>query len=194
MKILINNFTMIINVLLAIFNAFMARKTSLRIEKEKHRHEHDLQTESFFKQKGIEEQRKIFSEWTNFMTNMDETTMKYSSSNPEGLEKLKKLIHDTFMYGSKRTDTLLALYSSNIYLKSDPSYSKNISKEKEFFDQQKDVVYFAFIIASLKYDFTDVVIDPLLILKIEIKDYYSYESMYKKCALQIENEINNFGN
>lgn len=162
----------------------MTRKTNIFIENEKQRHAHDLQSKSYFKQKGADQQKNILDEWTRFMTNMKEMTVKYSLKNPNGIKELKKLIHDTFMYGSERTCILLALYSRDAYKNNEKKVNKRSEKE-----QQKTVVYFAFIIASLKYDFTDEQVDPLLILQIQITDYDNYALQYKSLAKEIENEI-----
>lgn len=43
-------------------------------------------------------------------------------------------------------------------------------------------LYYAFIISSLKEDFTGYHIDPLTLLKLEISDYEKYEEIYTACA------------
>ncbi len=186
--------TLLVNAVLTVYNSIMTRETNIFIENERQRHAHDLQSESYFKQKGAEEQKELLNEWTKFMTNMKEMTEKYSLHNPNGVKELEELVHDTFMYGSEKTCILLALYSKYNHDSNSLENTKNnnkVSRKDAEREQQKMVVYFAFIIASLKYDFTDEDIDPLLILQIQITDYDHYAKMYKSLANEIQEEIKN---
>lgn len=182
---MISIITILVNVGLTIYNSIMTRRTNIFIENERQRHAHDLQSESYFKQKGAEEQKEILNTWVKFMTNMEEMVKQYSSQTHNGRKKMNQLIHDTFMYGSDKTCILLALYSRHNY-----DNEEALNKEDEL-TAQKGVVYIAFIIASLKYDFTDEKIDPLLILQIQITDYSRYAGEYKSFAEEIEKEIQN---
>ena len=51
------------------------------------------------------------------------------------------------------------------------------------------IVYYAFIIASLKADFTGYEIDPLTLLEMQISDYDKYEVVYKQCADNIKKQL-----
>ena len=86
-------------------------------------------------------------------------------------------IFDTVVYGSDRTVNLLSNYSHSIY-------------ENEKNDGNKMIVYVAFIISSLKDDFSGYEVKPLTLLKLMIKDYDELESTYKRYAKEIESDIN----
>lgn len=62
----------------------------------------------------------------------------------------------------------------------------NASKNSNGNDQ---IVYYAFIISSLKEDFTGYSIDPLTLLKLEISDYEKYERIYGDCAKKIKEQL-----
>ena len=51
------------------------------------------------------------------------------------------------------------------------------------------LVYVAYIITSLKSDFSGYKIEPLTLLKLMIKDYDDLEEIYSKYAEEIEQEI-----
>lgn len=51
------------------------------------------------------------------------------------------------------------------------------------------IVYVAFIVSSLKEDFSGYEINPLTLLKLMISDYDDYETEYRKYAKEIEREI-----
>lgn len=146
------------------------------LEETKNKNAHDIQVESYFKQLGGQQQQEVLSKWAEFLTDMEKTTKVYDANSPSGLKKFKKLIHDTVIYGSDRTVNLLSNYSNNIY-------------EDTETDGNKMVVYVAFIIASLKNDFSGYSIDPLTLLKLMIKDYDTLEPIYKAYAKEIESEI-----
>lgn len=61
--------------------------------------------------------------------------------------------------------------------------------EKNDNDISDQIVYYAFIISSLKEDFTGYHIDPLTLLKLEISDYEKYEEIYTACAKKIQKQI-----
>ena len=146
------------------------------IEETKNKNAHDIQIESYFKQLGGKQQQEILSKWTEFLTDMDSTTKQYNSST-NGQRRFKQLIHDTVVYGSDRTVNLLSNYSHSIY-------------ENEKNDGNKMIVYVAFIISSLKDDFSGYEVKPLTLLKLMIKDYDELESTYKRYAKEIESDIN----
>lgn len=145
------------------------------LEQTKNKNAHDIQIESYFKQLGGKQQQEILSIWTDFLTDMDKATKKYSTDSPNGINKFKRLIHDTVVYGSDRTVKLLSAYSYSVY-QGNPAGNKMI-------------VYVAFIVSSLKEDFSGYEINPLTLLKLMIKDYDDYKTEYRKYAKEIEREI-----
>ena len=106
---------------------------------------------------------------------MDKTTEKYSNKSPNGVSEFKKLIHNTVVYGSDRTVKLLSAYSHSVY--------SGVS------DGNKMIVYVAFIVSSLKEDFSGYEISPLTLLELMIKDYDDYKVAYEKYAKEIEQEV-----
>nr|WP_317315389.1 hypothetical protein [Limosilactobacillus mucosae] len=145
------------------------------LEQTKNKNAHEIQIESYFKQLGGKQQQEILSVWTDFLTDMDNTAEKYSNNSPDGISKFKQLIHNTVVYGSDRTVKLLSAYSHFVY-----------SGDS---DGNKMIVYVAFIVSSLKEDFSGYEISPLTLLKLMIKDYDDYKVAYKKCAKEIEEEV-----
>ena len=151
--------------------------TKTWFEQAKNRNAHSIQIESYFKKVSVAKQENILNEWTDFLTDMEATTEKYTAESDEAQQELRKLLHDTVVYGSDKTVRLLSIYMRNLF---------NANKNTDSSDQ---IVYYAFIIASLKEDFTGYHIDPLTLLKLEISDYEDYESKYKHRANQIIKEL-----
>ena len=148
------------------------------LEDTKNKHAHEIQIESYFKQLGGKQQQEILSIWTDFLTDTDNATKKYSDArNPDSIRRFNKLLHDTVIYGSDRTVNILTSYTHNMY------ETVNIA------DGNKILVYIAFIISSLKEDFSGYHIDPLSLLKLKLKDYDKYSAEYGNYAKEIEREI-----
>lgn len=145
------------------------------LEQTKNKNAHEIQIESYFKQLGGKQQQEILSIWTDFLTDMDNATEKYSNNSPNGVSKFKQLIHNTVVYGSDRTVKLLSAYSHSVY--------SGVS------DGNKMIVYVAFIVSSLKEDFSGYEISPLTLLELMIKDYDDYKVAYEKYAKEIEQEV-----
>lgn len=149
------------------------------LETIKNKNAHDIQIESYFKQLGGKQQQEVLASWTDFLTDMDGTIAKISSENPDALKIYKKLMHDTIIYGSDRTVKLISAYNS-------ATFALNKSKQ---FDPYKMMVYIAYIVSSLKEDFSGYYISPLALLKISIKDYDSYASEYERGYESIKKEL-----
>jgi len=148
------------------------------LEQTKNKNAHEIQIESYFKQLGGKQQQEILSIWTDFLTDTDNATKKYSDAkNPDSINRFNKLLHDTVIYGSDRTVSILTSYTHNMY--------KTVSVA----DSNKILVYIAFIISSLKEDFSGYHIEPLSLIKLKLKDYDNYSDEYKKYAKEIEQEI-----
>lgn len=153
--------------------------TNTWLEKTKNKNAHDIQIESYFKQLGGKEQQKVLDIWTDFLVDMDKTTKKYNIKAEGAVDNYHKLMHDTVVYGSDRTVNLLSLYNHYTFV------AEN-STEKSF----KMMVYVAFLISSLKEDFSGYYISPLTLLKITIKDFDTYKTVYSEYAKEIEDGLN----
>lgn len=151
------------------------------LEQTKNRIAHSIQIESFFKKVSVSKQEEILNKWTDFLTDMEATTQKYTSLTDKGMDELRLLLHDTVVYGSDRTVKILSIYMRNIF-----DMPKGKEKSNDASDQ---IVYYAFIISSLKEDFTGYHIDPLTLLKVEISDYDRYEKIYVDCAKKIKQQL-----
>ena len=155
--------------------------TKTWLEQTKNRNAHSIKIESYFKTVSVSKQEEVLNKWTDFLTDMKATTQKYTSLTDESMTELRALMHDTIVYGSDRTVKLFSIYMRNIF--NTPEVEKN---DNDISDQ---IVYYAFIISSLKEDFTGYHIDPLTLLKLEISDYEKYEEIYTACAKKIQKQI-----
>lgn len=153
------------------------------LEETKNKNAHNIQIESYFKQLGGQQQQEILSIWTEFLTDIAEATKKYSNAkSPDSIKRFNKLLHDTVIYGSDRTVNILTNYTHNMYSKKDNNG-----------DGGKMMVYVAYIISSLKEDFSGYHVNPLSLLKLKLKDYDDYVDKYKEYAKEIEREIGGGG-
>lgn len=89
--------------------------TKTWLEQTKNRNAHSIQIESYFKKVSVSKQEDILNKWTDFLTDMEATTQKYTSSADESMVELRSLLHDTIVYGSDRTVKLLAIYMRNVF-------------------------------------------------------------------------------
>lgn len=155
--------------------------TDTWLEQTKNRNAHSIQIESYFKKVSVSKQEEVLNKWTDFLTDMEETTQKYTAQTNESMKELRSLLHDTVVYGSDRTVNLLSIYMRNIF-----DMSNNKKDRSNTADQ---IVYYAFIISSLKEDFTGYHINPLTLLKLEISDYDKYKEVYATCAKKIKSQL-----
>lgn len=152
------------------------------LEQTKNKNAHSIQIESYFKSVSVTKQENLLSKWTDFLTDMDATTAKYTSKSKTAERELRNLIHDTVVYGSDQTVKLLSIYMRNVF----HSFENQKNDDTSMADQ---IVYYAFIIASLKADFTGYEMDPLTLLEMQISDYDKYEVVYKQCADNIRKQL-----
>lgn len=158
------------------------------LEETKNKNAHSIQIESYFKRASVSKQENILSKWTDFLTNMDETTKKYTSGSKAAERELRTLLHDTVVYGSDKTVKLLSIYMRNV-MHSVEDHKETEKKTNDDSSSVSQIVYYAFIIASLKEDFTGYEIDPLTLLEMQITDYDKYKDIYKQCADKIEKQL-----
>ncbi|OQQ84384.1 hypothetical protein [Ligilactobacillus salivarius] len=145
------------------------------LEDTKNKNTRQLQVESYFKEIGGQEQLKILTEWANMLTDIEYFKEKYTG---EKLDNVNNLILNTLIYGSDRTVKLLSLYMQNVYLQSD-------SSQKEY-DQ---LVNTAYIVSSLKEDFTGYTISPQTLLKLQITDYKDNKQIFEDAEKRIRQKI-----
>ena len=109
------------------------------------------------------------------LTDIEYFKEKYTG---EKLDNVNNLILNTLIYGSDRTVKLLSLYMQNVYLQSD-------SSQKEY-DQ---LVNTAYIVSSLKEDFTGYTISPQTLLKLQITDYKDNKQIFEDAEKRIRQKI-----
>ncbi|MGK4016715.1 hypothetical protein AB0Y21_00265 [Weissella paramesenteroides] len=131
-----------------------------------------LQIDSYYRQSGSSELQKIMIEWTKMLTDMS----YLASRTPE---HLNEVIQKTTIYGSESTLKAAAIFFQFIY--------KEDKTEQEML---RGIVYVAFIVSSLKEDFTGQHISPEELLKLEMKDYVEKKEFYQSTISEIENELN----
>lgn len=151
------------------------------LEKAKAKDNRQLQVESYFKQIGGKEQQKVFNEWTKFLTDITNNAKKYSSTE-EGIKSYRQLMHDSIIYASDRTLTYISAYSSFIYSQKG---QENPSDENTV----KMLLYVAYIISSLKEDFSGYKIDPKKLIKMEINDYSIIENELDVAEKELKKEF-----
>lgn len=159
-------------ILVAIYNLPKHIYSELE-EKFKQKGNKQLQIESYFRQLSGSKQEELLSKWTNFLTDMDKTTQKYTKNTPESKKMFRSLMHDTVMYASTKTIKYLG------------DFKNDIGKDENE-DDQIGTVYMAAIICSLREDFTGYKTNPLDLLKITIQDFDDYKERYTKIWEEIK--------
>lgn len=142
------------------------------LQKQKSRDSHELQIESYFKELGGKEQKDILEEWTKILTYMKPI------NDPD---KLNDLIHRTVIYGSANSIKILSLMAQYTYT----------DMKAELENNNKFMIYVAFLCCSLKQDFSGQLIDPLTLLKVKISDIKESEEEYTNSINKINKEIAN---
>lgn len=138
----------------------------------------ELQVESYFRQQGGNDVKKLLTDWTSFLTKMDqiENLMGKDGS------KYNDLMHRTLLYGSKETIEIVAAMSQFNY------QSEEIRKKQDP-DGKKLMIYIATVIASLKYDFTGYKVKPISLLKAKLADIQEYRDQIDSLTKEIATEI-----
>lgn len=131
-----------------------------------------LQIDSYYRQSGSSELQSVMLEWTKLLTDMDYLT----SRKPEDLNEI---IQKTAIYGSESTLKAAASFFQFLY--------KKDQSEKEM---QKGIFYVAFIVSSLKEDFTGQHVSPEELLKLKMNDYTEKEKFYQATISKIKDELN----
>lgn len=138
----------------------------------------ELQVESYFRQQGGNDVKKLLTDWTSFLTKMDqiENLMGKDGS------KYNDLMHRTLLYGSKETIEIVAAMSQF-------SYQSEEIRKKQDPDGKKLMIYIATVIASLKYDFTGYKVKPISLLKAKLTDIQEYRDQIDSLTKEIAKEI-----
>jgi len=147
------------------------------VEAQKFSNSRQLQVESYFRQVSSQELQHVLTYWANLYTDIGKTMKELNDSNTDF--SYEDLQQQTILLGSDKTVEYLSAFQQHVYSHPDPSDS----------DSAKATVYIAYMVASLKYDFSGYKIDPLDMIRIRIKDYAVYGDMYEKASQEIKKEV-----
>ncbi|MDD7511041.1 MAG: hypothetical protein PUK21_01465 [Peptostreptococcaceae bacterium] len=138
---------------------------SLKIEKVKAEHSMELQREAYFRQISGNELSKLFKDWTAMLYDIDRKLKGF------GERQAIDLLSRTVIYGSTKTVSICSEYFKFIY-KTDSSQDneENLSEGNLSYDGCMQILFVAYIVSSLKFDFTGYYIEPMKLLHIKIND------------------------
>lgn len=161
--------------ILLIYSIFLWIKNKLNISRDRVNNSsaRKMQIESYFKQQGGEDQRKIYIAWVNLLINLEEVSKKYDD------KAFKELKEKTTLYGSEQTVKILSSYSHYVYI------HEGDNNEYTYMG----IVYFAYIAASLKHDFTGYDVDPLVLIRLQFTDYDDLKDKFLECKRKIDWDI-----
>lgn len=156
----------------------------LRLENEKNKNQVDLQRESFFRQISGSDLNKVFNDWTSLIADMDQQVGKITGS--KGDRIFIDMQQKALMYGSVTTVEILSAMMQHIYDNNSLEKRVNIEMSAPKKPDYSLMIYLAYLVSSLKFDFTGYKVKPEIILKIKIKDLES-EKNKEFFELSLEN-------
>lgn len=157
-----DNSTVIFVAFLGIFGGvagnFIVEKIRNKFEKEKLKINGDqaqtLQIDNFYRSVSTKKVEDMLSEWMDLIANTE------SIKNKKTVE-LNGMLKDIMVYGSNETIRIAGIFQQYNY--QNKVEEKNNGKYELLFIS-------AFLLASIKYDFTGYRVDPIDLLKMKIKD------------------------
>lgn len=144
-----------------IVGGYLSYYFNKKIENLKIKSNKDLQVESFFRDISGQKLETNFSDWTELFFNM---TSINDMSQKDLESKLKKMLKEIFLYGSKDT------VSKAVKMQ---QYTYRMSQEQQSINTFVYMFLFSSVICSLKKDFTGYSVDEKELIKMMIKDYES---------------------
>lgn len=157
----------------------------LKVEKLRNENQSNLQVESYFREISGKDLQQTFKSWLTLIDDMKDNKLKGKALDTY----VKDLQVKTFMYGSSTTIKINAtmmqlLYQNNTHEK---KIQVDFGKEKE--PDYRIIVYTAYIIASLKKDFTGYDISPRDFLEVKINDLNDTKEAFDKAEKQVKKEL-----
>lgn len=135
----------------------------MKLEQRRAENSQELQREAYFREIGGEDLVALFKDWVAFLYDMDNATEDFDA------DGAIDLISRTAIYGSTRTILLCSNYTSDLY---NGRLEQNSNEDEELnYGTAKTLLYHAFIVSSLKFDFTGYEVDPLSLLQMKISDF-----------------------
>lgn len=161
----------------------------MKLEQSRARNSQELLREAYFREIGGEEVAQILKDWlsTLFRFKDDNFEIDDEDDTDEDGEasSVEDLLSRTVLYGSTHTIHLCALYMQDLY-------EGILDSENDGLDYAgcKSILYSAFIISSLKFDFTGYEVDPLRFLEMKINDLSEIKKTeaFKKALEDIKRE------
>ena len=156
----------------------------LKVEQKKATNSMELQREAYFRQIGGKDLSKLFKDWVDLLYDADRRLKNFNKND------VIKLISSTVVYGSTKTIHLYSSYMKNIY----NSDIAEIQDKDGSYSAFKQLLYIAYIIASLKFDFTGYEVDPIKLLEIKITDLQDIKENedFKKAHEDLKKEIKKY--
>ena len=157
----------------------------MKLEQSRARNSQELLREAYFR----EEVAQILKDWlsTLFRFKDDNFEIDDEEDTDEDGEasSVEDLLSRTVLYGSTHTIHLCALYMQDLY-------EGILDSENDGLDYAgcKSILYSAFIISSLKFDFTGYEVEPLRFLEMKINDLSEIKKTeaFKKALEDIKRE------
>lgn len=161
----------------------------MKLEQSRARNSQELLREAYFREIGGEEVAQILKDWlsTLFRFKDDNFEIDDEEDTDEDGEasSVEDLLSRTVLYGSTHTIHLCALYMQDLY-------EGILDSENDGLDYAgcKSILYSAFIISSLKFDFTGYEVEPLRFLEMKINDLSEIKKTeaFKKALDDIKRE------
>nr|DAV89510.1 MAG TPA: hypothetical protein [Caudoviricetes sp.] len=161
----------------------------MKLEQSRARNSQELLREAYFREIGGEEVAQILKDWlsTLFRFKDDNFEIDDEEDTDEDREasSVEDLLSRTVLYGSTHTIHLCALYMQDLY-------EGILDSENDGLDYAgcKSILYSAFIISSLKFDFTGYEVEPLRFLEMKINDLSEIKKTeaFKKALEDIKRE------
>jgi len=182
-KITMDNWLQIVIILMLL--VFFVRLPYMMQDKMSDKRMKALQTDSIFRNSSGSELRSVFDGWTKYLTDMNNIG---DSMTPD---KIKELVHLTIMFGSNRTVSIAAAFLQHVYLNTvnDDEEGEN-GNQPDFSETVPIMVYFiASMISSLKEDFTGEHVEPMIIVRMNMKDYKSQKKLYSNARVTVNNLV-----
>ena len=159
----------------------------LKLEKIKNQNQSNLQVESYFRQLSGKDIESVFQKWLTLIDDMSNNKLTGNDLN----KHVKDLQTKTFMYGSSTTIKIYSSMMQQIYINSSIEKKVNVNFGKKKEKDYSLIIYNAFLVASLKKDFTGYKIAPKDFLEGKITDlnHGDEKEAFKKAENMVIKEL-----
>lgn len=160
----------------------------LKVEQTKAQNSMELQREAYFREIGGKELYNTFNEWLRILVDSDNKLKNF------GEKQATDLISKTIKYGSTKTINICGNYMKHVFEKDEATNNidniENQSGELSY-NTYKMILYVAFIVSSLKFDFTGYEVEPTKLLEIKLNDFSKVKETtnFKKAYEDIKVEL-----